>query len=149
MLKMTRFHVLHTSRYLFYHFMNQIITFLTYYLFQYMVKLAGDSDTKENVLDGFKTLSDHKPVIQREELERIMSKESVEVREPLFHFAIFSFFTFHPCFFLLIFFSHCFVLSLINLCCSSSIRPSSPWMVVMTMLVGWRRFSRVKRLKAE
>jgi hypothetical protein len=44
-----------------------------------MVKLAGDSDTKENVLDGFKLLSNGKDVCDRDELARVMNPEAIEV----------------------------------------------------------------------
>jgi Ca2+-binding EF-hand superfamily protein len=43
-----------------------------------MVKLAGDSDTKENVLDGFKLLSNGKDVCDRDELARVMNPEAIE-----------------------------------------------------------------------
>jgi Ca2+-binding EF-hand superfamily protein len=43
---------------------------------EYMIRLAGDSDTKENVVDGFKLLANGNNVITREELERVVSKEA-------------------------------------------------------------------------
>mmetsp|Transcript_26216 Transcript_26216/g.36477 ORF Transcript_26216/g.36477 Transcript_26216/m.36477 type:complete len:1355 (-) Transcript_26216:126-4190(-) len=45
---------------------------------EYMVKLAGDSDTKDNVLDGFLLLSSGKVYCVREDLARIMTPEDVE-----------------------------------------------------------------------
>jgi hypothetical protein len=44
----------------------------------YMVKLAGDNDSKENVVDGFKILSSNKDVTTRPELERLMLAEDVD-----------------------------------------------------------------------
>jgi hypothetical protein len=43
-----------------------------------MVKLAGDSDTRENVADGFRLLSNGKEVCTRVDLERVVSKEAIE-----------------------------------------------------------------------
>jgi spectrin alpha len=45
---------------------------------EYMVRLAGDSDTKDNVSDGFRLLANGAEVISREDLERVMAKESAE-----------------------------------------------------------------------
>jgi hypothetical protein len=44
-----------------------------------MVKLAGDSDTKENVIDGFKLLSNGNDFCTRESLERVMTMDDVAV----------------------------------------------------------------------
>jgi hypothetical protein len=43
-----------------------------------MVKLAGDSDTRDNVADGFRLLSNGKDTITRAELERVVNAEAVE-----------------------------------------------------------------------
>jgi len=45
---------------------------------EYMVKLAGDSDTRDNVNDGFLLLSNGKETCVRAELERVVSQEAVE-----------------------------------------------------------------------
>ena len=45
--------------------------------FQYMVKLAGDSDTRDNVSDGFQLLSNGKATCARAELERVVSADAV------------------------------------------------------------------------
>ena len=43
-----------------------------------MVKLAGDSDTRDNVGDGFRLLSNGKETCAHAELERVVSKDAVE-----------------------------------------------------------------------
>jgi len=45
---------------------------------EYMVRLAGDSDTRENVADGFRLLSNGKETCTRTDLERVVNKEAVE-----------------------------------------------------------------------
>jgi Ca2+-binding EF-hand superfamily protein len=44
----------------------------------YMVKLAGDSDTRENVTTGFQLLSNGKEYCQKEDLSRIMNPDDVD-----------------------------------------------------------------------
>tara|TARA_R110002050_G_scaffold148316_3_gene274516 strand:- start:207 stop:515 length:309 start_codon:yes stop_codon:yes gene_type:complete len=43
----------------------------------YMVTLAGDSDTKENVLEGFKLLNNYDEHCSRENLDRVMNEHDV------------------------------------------------------------------------
>jgi len=44
---------------------------------EYMVRLAGDSDTRDNVKDGFQLLSNGKAMCARAELERVVNADAV------------------------------------------------------------------------